>query len=150
LAVSSTDVAAASAYRVDQSVPLRKELGFADLFLASILLVVIPDFFGSAVKAGAAHVLLWLLAIALFFVPQALVVAYLKERLPLEGGLYEWARHGFGDAIGFLTAWGLPVDIAVCDSLFSRSFPWLVRRLTRKRPLRYQRSPTLAACFSTG
>lgn len=75
--------------------------------LASILLVVIPDFFGTAVKAGPAHVALWMLAIALFFIPQALVVAHLNERLPLEGGLYEWARHAFGDAVGFLTAWNL-------------------------------------------
>jgi amino acid transporter len=86
---------------------LRKELGFADLILASILLVVIPDFFGTAAKAGPAHVALWVLAIALFFIPQALVVTHLNERLPIEGGLYEWARHAFGDAIGFLTAWNL-------------------------------------------
>jgi glutamate:GABA antiporter len=86
---------------------LRKELGFNDLVLASILLVVIPDFFGTAVKAGPAHVLLWFLAIALFSIPQALVVTHRNERLPLEGGLYEWARHAFGDSICLLTAWNL-------------------------------------------
>jgi len=90
-----------------QSASLRKELGFFDLVLASILLVVIPDFFGTASKAGPAHVLLWLFAIALFFIPQALVVAHLNRRMPMEGGLYEWARHAFGDAIGFLVAWNL-------------------------------------------
>ena len=78
-----------------------------DLVFASILLVVLPDFFGTAVKAGPAHVLLWCLAIALFFIPQALVVAHLNERLPIEGGLYEWARHAFGDTIGFVVAWNL-------------------------------------------
>jgi glutamate:GABA antiporter len=86
---------------------LRKEMGFLDLVLASILLVVLPDFFGTAVKAGPSHVLLWLLAIALFFIPQALVVSHLNRRMPIEGGLYEWARHAFGDAIGFLVAWNL-------------------------------------------
>jgi amino acid transporter len=86
---------------------LRKELGFLDLVLASILLVVIPDFFGTAVKAGPAHVLLWLIAIAAFFIPQALVVAHLNRCMPIEGGLYEWARHAFGDAAGFLVAWNL-------------------------------------------
>lgn len=86
---------------------LRRELGFSDVLFAAILLVVIPDFFGTAVKAGPAHVLLWCFAIALFFIPQALVVKHLNERLPIEGGLYEWARHGFGDAMGFLTAWNL-------------------------------------------
>ncbi len=89
------------------SASLRKDLGFFDLVLASILLVVIPDFFGTAVKAGPAHVLLWLIAIALFFIPQALVVAHLNRCMPMEGGLYEWARHAFGDAIGFLVAWNL-------------------------------------------
>jgi amino acid transporter len=89
------------------SASLRKELGFRDLVLASILLVVIPDFFGTAVKAGPAHVLLWLIAIASFFIPQALVVAHLNRTMPMEGGLYEWARHAFGDAIGFLVAWNL-------------------------------------------
>jgi amino acid transporter len=90
-----------------QSASLRKELGFTDLVLASILLVVVPDFFGTAVKAGPAHVVLWLIAIALFFIPQALVVSHLNERMPMEGGLYEWARHAFGDAVGFIVAWNL-------------------------------------------
>jgi glutamate:GABA antiporter len=90
-----------------QAASLRKELGFTDLVLASILLVVIPDFFGTAVKAGPSHVVLWLIAITMFFIPQALVVTHLNERMPIEGGLYEWARHAFGDAIGFIVAWNL-------------------------------------------
>ncbi len=89
------------------SLALRKELGFTDLVLASILLVVIPDFFGTAVLAGPSHVILWVIAIALFFIPQALVVSHLNERMPIEGGLYEWARHAFGDAVGFIVAWNL-------------------------------------------
>ena len=51
--------------------------------------------------------LLWLLAILLFFIPEALVVARLNRLMPLEGGLYEWARLAFGDRIGFLVAWNL-------------------------------------------
>jgi amino acid transporter len=86
---------------------LRKELGLLDLILATILFVVVPDFFGTAVKAGAAHVALWLLGIALFFIPQVFVVSHLNRPMPIEGGLYEWARHAFGDAIGFLVAWNL-------------------------------------------
>ena len=92
---------------------LRKELGFADLVFASILLVVIPDFFGTAVKAGPSHVLLWCFAIALFFIPQALVVTHLNQRMPIEGGLYEWARHAFGDVFGFLVAWNLWLYVVI-------------------------------------
>lgn len=86
---------------------LRRELGITDLVFAQILLVVVPDFFGTAVKAGPSHVVLWLAAIALFFIPLALIVAHLNELMPLEGGLYEWARLAFNDQIGFLVAWNL-------------------------------------------
>jgi glutamate:GABA antiporter len=105
--LSPSSPAIAELQNVAPASALRKELGFTDLVLASILLVVVPDFFGSAVKAGPAHVVLWLVAIALFFLPQALVVSYLNERVPMEGGLYEWARHAFGDAVGFLVALNL-------------------------------------------
>jgi amino acid transporter len=88
-----------------RSAELRKELGFRDLILAQILCVIVPDFFGTAVKAGPSHVVLWLLAILLFFIPQALLVAHLNRLMPLEGGLYEWARLAFNDSIGFLVAW---------------------------------------------
>jgi amino acid transporter len=103
----SAEFAATEAHLQTRSSVLRKELGFLDLVLASILLVVIPDFFGTAVKAGPAHVVLWLFAILLFFIPQALVVAHLNRLMPLEGGLYEWTRLAFSDGIGFLVAWNL-------------------------------------------
>jgi amino acid transporter len=86
---------------------LRKELRLGDLALACLLFVVVPDFFGTALKAGNSHVLLWLIALLFFFVPQALVVTHLNRRLPLEGGLYEWARLAFNDRAGFLVAWNL-------------------------------------------
>lgn len=86
---------------------LRRELGIADLALAQILIIMVPEFFGTAVKAGNAHVVLWLLAIVLFFIPHAYVVAHLNRLMPLEGGLYEWARLAFGDRVGFLTAWNM-------------------------------------------
>ena len=86
---------------------LRRELGLLDLVLAQILLVIVPDFFGTAVKAGSSHVALWLSAMLLFFIPLALIVAHLNRLMPLEGGLYEWARLAFGDQIGFLVACNL-------------------------------------------
>jgi len=89
------------------STALRRELGLIDLVLAQILLVIVPDFFGTAVKAGPSHVFLWLAAMLLFFIPLALVVAHLNRLMPLEGGLYEWARLAFNDQIGFLVAWNL-------------------------------------------
>jgi amino acid transporter len=89
------------------SAQLRKELGLFDLVLAQILIIIVADYMGTAVKAGSAHVVFWLVAIALFFVPLALVVIHMSRLLPVEGGLYEWARIAFNDQVGFLVAWNL-------------------------------------------
>jgi amino acid transporter len=49
----------------------------------------------------------------LFYVPLALVVIYLNRTLPLEGGLYQWAKAAFGAFWGFLIAWNLWVYAVV-------------------------------------
>jgi len=86
---------------------LKRELGISDLVLAQLLIILVADYIGTAVKAGSSHVVFWLLAIATFFIPLALVVIHLSARLPLEGGLYEWARIAFNDRVGFMVAWNL-------------------------------------------
>ena len=62
---------------------------------------------GVAAKQGPAHVVFWLLAAALFYVPSAIVVIHLNRLMPLEGGLYQWAKLGFNELVGFLVAWNL-------------------------------------------
>jgi amino acid transporter len=111
--VGNASLKAAEAEVLAHSTVLRRELGIADLILAQILIVIVPEFFGTAVKAGSSHVVLWLLAILLFFIPQALVVAYLNRLMPLEGGLYEWARLAFSDRVGFLVAWNMWLNSTV-------------------------------------
>ena len=86
---------------------LRKELGLGDLVLAQVLCVVGSSWVGIAAKLGRAHVAFWLGAMLLFYLPLAAVVIYLNRMLPLEGGLYQWAKAGFGQMAGFLTAWNL-------------------------------------------
>jgi amino acid transporter len=107
LSTTRTTVAGADAGVQAHQAELRKELGLLDVVLAQITYVVTLEFFGTAAKAGSSHAVLWLAAIFLFFVPQALVVRYLNQLMPLEGGLYEWARLAFNDATGFLVAWNL-------------------------------------------
>jgi amino acid transporter len=109
----STEFTATEARLESRSALLRKELGFADLLLAQILLIIVPEFFGTAVKAGSSHVVLWLFAILLFFIPQGFVVVYLNRLMPLEGGFYEWARLAFNDRIGFLVAWNFWLSTTV-------------------------------------
>jgi glutamate:GABA antiporter len=86
---------------------LRKELGLGDLVLAQVLCVVGSTWVGIAAKLGRAHVAFWLGAMLLFYLPLAIVVIYLNRLMPLEGGLYQWAKFGFGEMAGFLTAWNL-------------------------------------------
>ena len=86
---------------------LRRELGLSDLVLTQILFIVGLAWVGVAAKLGPSHVVFWLLAMTLFYVPSALVVIYLNGLMPLEGGLYQWAKHGFNPFVGFLVAWNL-------------------------------------------
>jgi glutamate:GABA antiporter len=54
---------------------------------------------------GAVTVWLWILALVLFFWPQAIAVVELADRYPGEGGVYLWAKRIFGDFHGFLSGW---------------------------------------------
>src|SRR6058998_3142011 len=91
----------------EHSGALKKPLGLADLVLTQILFVVGSSWVGAAAKLGQAHLFFWLLAILLFYIPQAAVVIYLSNRMPLEGGIYQWAKLGFNEFAGFIVAWNL-------------------------------------------
>ena len=86
---------------------LRKELGLPTLVLTQIMFIVGSGWVGTAAKLGTGHVVFWLAAMALYYLPQAAVVIYLNRLMPLEGGLYQWATVGFGELGGFVTAWNL-------------------------------------------
>ena len=99
---------AAEEKRVEaQSATFKKELGLTDLVLTQILFIVGLPWVGVAAKQGPSHVVLWLAAILLFYIPSAVVVIYLNRAMPLEGGLYQWAKLGFSDLVGFMVAWNL-------------------------------------------
>lgn len=89
------------------SAHLRKELGLPDLTLTQVLFIVGLPWVGVAAKQGPAHVLLWLAAITFFYLPSAAVVIHLNRAMPLEGGLYQWAKLGFNELTGFMVAWNL-------------------------------------------
>ena len=89
------------------SAELKKELGLGDLILTQILYVVGSHWVGTAAKLGSQQIVFWLLALVLYYVPLALVVIHLNRAMPLEGGLYQWAKLGFNDFIGFLVGWNL-------------------------------------------
>src|SRR3954468_13894041 len=89
------------------STALRKPLGLFDLVLTQILFVLGSSWVGAAAKLGQAHLFFWVLAILLFYIPQAAVVIYLNRLMPLEGGIYQWAKLGFNEFAGFIVAWNV-------------------------------------------
>src|SRR5438067_8208621 len=88
-----------------RSASLKKELGLRDLVLTQIVFVFGTVWVGFAATLGRSQMAFWLIAIATFYLPLAAVVIYLNRLAPLEGGLYQWAKVGFGDFIAFLVAW---------------------------------------------
>src|SRR6478752_9464753 len=85
----------------------KKELGLRDLVLTQIVFVVGSSWVGTAAKLGPSQTVYWLLAILLFYLPIAGVIIYLNGIMPLEGGLYQWAKLGFNEFVGFIVAWNL-------------------------------------------
>jgi glutamate:GABA antiporter len=86
---------------------LHRRLRLRDLVLTQILCVVGSSWVGIAGGLGRAQALTWIAAMILFYLPMAVSVIYLNREMPLEGGLYVWARTAFGDLGGFMTAWNL-------------------------------------------
>jgi glutamate:GABA antiporter len=72
------------------------------LFVVAVFnLNVVP----SIAANGGVTVWLWIIALVLFFWPQAIAVIELAHRYPEEGGVYLWAKREFGDFHGFLSGW---------------------------------------------
>ena len=94
----------------------QEELGLRDLVLQQIVYVVGTIWVGTAAKLGHSQAVFWLAAMLFFYLPQAAVVIHLTKRMPLEGGLYQWARLGLGELTGFLVAWNLWVYAVVLIS----------------------------------
>lgn len=105
--VSATTDSSLPSFSDTTSHALTRQLRLRDLVLAQILTVVGSSWVGLAAGLGRAQLVAWLTAFALFYTPMAVTVFFLNRLMPLEGGLYVWARRAFGDTVGFLTAWNL-------------------------------------------
>jgi amino acid transporter len=102
----------------EASVGLTRELRLRDLVLAQIIFIVGSTWIGTAAKLGNAGLLCWLGASTFFFIPLVVVVVFLGRWKPLEGGLYQWAKLGAGERIGFLVGWNLWIyAIVIISSL---------------------------------
>src|SRR5437762_4158536 len=85
--------------------PIPRSLGRWDLVLLKVVAIVNINNVPPVAVYGWASLLLWLLAFAAFFVPEAIAVLVLARRHPGEGGVYLWTRKEFGESHGFLSGW---------------------------------------------
>src|SRR5437016_7341546 len=99
-----TNLAAVERAVEARSGALKKELGLFDLVLTQVVFVVGTIWVGWAAKLGNQQNIFWLLAIVTFYLPLAAAVIFLNRLLPLEGGLYQWAKSAFNDFVAFLVA----------------------------------------------
>jgi amino acid transporter len=112
------------------SAALRKELRLTDLVILQVLLIVGLPWIGYAAKLGGSHVMVWLAAILLFYLPLAGTVIFLSRRMPLEGGIYQWAKLGISPFAGFQAAWNysffLILFYATSGSVVANSISYLL------------------------
>lgn len=84
---------------------MRRSLGIADIAIISVAGIIGIQWLSTAAQMGPSSLVLWLLAVLIFFVPLSLTVIELSSRLPGEGGIYLWAKTAFGESHGFLVGW---------------------------------------------
>ena len=88
---------------------LKRELKLWDLVPMQVVLIVWLGWTGFAAKQGSSQIVLWLLAIVLFYLPLAAVVMKLSRAMPVEGGAYQWVRAGLSPFAGYMAGWSLTV-----------------------------------------
>ncbi len=84
---------------------LRRVLGTWDLVLLNIAATVSLRWLSTAAHIGPSSLVLWTMGLFFFLIPLAFAVLELSARVPGEGGLYLWAKAGFGDVHGFVAGW---------------------------------------------
>ncbi len=83
----------------------RRALGLRDLVLFYVVVTLSLRWLPLAAAAGPSAIVIWLIGVAVVFIPLALCVMELSSRYPQEGGMYVWSKRAFGDSAGFLTGW---------------------------------------------
>lgn len=85
--------------------PLTRALKLRDLVLFNLVAVLGLRHLAATAKYGPGSLVLWLIAVVFFFIPQGLAVIELSSRFPREGGIYFWTKQALGEGHGFLCGW---------------------------------------------
>jgi amino acid transporter len=88
-----------------QSPGLHRTLGVMDLLFLNIAAILGIRWLSTAAQMGPSALVLWVLAVLIFFIPSGLTVMELNSRDPGEGGIYLWSKSAFGEMHGFIAGW---------------------------------------------
>jgi glutamate:GABA antiporter len=89
---------------------LPRVMRLGDVVLFNITAIVGLRWLTTAGRIGPASLVLWGLAMVIFFLPSAVAVRELTDIDPREGGIYRWVTRAFGPRHGFIAGWGYWVN----------------------------------------
>ena len=84
---------------------LHRTLGVMDLVFLNVAAIIGLRWLSTAAQMGPSSLVLWVLAVLVFFIPSGLTVMELSSRDPGEGGVYIWSKKAFGEMHGFIVGW---------------------------------------------
>jgi len=84
---------------------LHRTLGVTDLVFLNIAAILGIRWLSTAAQMGPSALMLWILAVVIFFIPSGLTVMELNSRDSGEGGIYLWSKKAFGESHGFIAGW---------------------------------------------
>ena len=89
---------------------LHRVLGVSDLVLLNIAAILGLRWLSTAAQMGPSSLVLWFLAVLIFFIPSGLTVMELNSRQSGDGGIYLWSKSAFGEMHGFIAGWAYWVN----------------------------------------
>lgn len=89
---------------------LHRTLGVMDLVFLNVAAITGVRWLSTAAQLGPSSLILWVLAVLIFFIPSGLTVMELSSRDPGEGGVYLWSKKAFGEMHGFIVGWAYWVN----------------------------------------
>ena len=76
-----------------------------DLVFLNVCAVLGIRWLATAAQMGPSSLVLWVLAVVIYFIPSGLTVRELSSRDSSEGGVYLWSQSAFGEVHGFIVGW---------------------------------------------
>ncbi|MEM8564454.1 MAG: APC family permease [Pseudomonadota bacterium] len=82
-----------------------KQVSMFGIVLIAVSSILVVDTIAASAIIGPSSIGWWLIMFVIFFIPYGLVTAELGTAYPDEGGIVDWVRRAFGNAVGARVAW---------------------------------------------